>query len=140
MSRSKNLTERDIENVVRILDGWVGKLSWELLVGAIAKRSRSTYTRQALSNHKRIKDAFVLRKSKLKLDSKSTAVKISSVEVEVLLARLARITGENQRLQMENNRLLEKFATWGYNAHCRGLNEDFLSQPLPAINRSVTRI
>lgn len=138
MIRAKNLTSADIERIVAILDGWAGKLSWELLIAAISRHLKITYTRQALNSHQRIKAAFTLRKEKLSGVSAIERKKLESPELRVALDRLARVEGENQRLRMENDRLLEKFATWAYNGHTRGLTEDFLSQPLPQVNRAVT--
>src|SRR5471030_1880693 len=128
MSRSKNLTPGAIEQIVSILDGWSEKLTWDLLIQAVARRLRGTYTRQALHKHERIKRAFVLRKQIL-----STSVvtrKFINPESQVANDRIARLKGENARLQMENDRLLEQFVRWAYNAYTRGLDEQFLSQPL----------
>jgi len=139
MTRAKNLSSADVENIVRILDGWSGKLTWELLIQAIARRTKTTYTRQALNNHERIKNAFGLRKNVLTGNPSSGDKKAESPEFQVALERIARLEGENGRLAMENNSLMEKFATWAYNAHSRGLDEKFLSQPLPAVDRATTK-
>jgi hypothetical protein len=138
MTRAKNLSAADVETIVGILDGWAGKLTWELLIQAVARRNRATYTRQALNNHERIKNAFVLRKSALSGKPSGADKKVDSPELQAALERIARLEGENQRLQMENNRFLEKFAIWAYNAHTRGLDEIFLSQPLPVVDRATT--
>jgi hypothetical protein len=139
MTRAKNLSADDLETIVGILDGWTGKLTWDLLIQAIARRNRATYTRQALNNHERIKNAFALRKSALAGKPSSGNKKAGLPELQAALERIARLEGENQRLQMENNRFMEKFATWAYNAHLRGLDEAFLSQPLPVVDRATTR-
>lgn len=139
MTRAKNLTDTDVERIVSLLDGWTGKLTWELLINAVTRHIKATYTRQALNNHPRIKDAFALRKEKLSGQPAIERKKAESPELQAALERLARLEGENQRIKMENDRLLEKFATWAYNAHTRGLTEDFLSQPLPKVNRAVTK-
>lgn len=138
MTRAKNLSAADVETIVGILDGWSGKLTWDLLIQAIARRNRATYTRQALHNHERIKNAFVLRKSALAGKPSGGDKKVEFPELQAALERIAKLEGENQRLQMENNRFLEKFATWAYNAHTRGLDEAFLSQPLPFVDRATT--
>ena len=129
MSRSRNLTPDAIEQIVSILDGWSGKLTWDLLILSVARRLRGTYTRQTLHKHERIRRAFILRKQTL-----STTVgvkKASSPELQVANERIA-------RLEAENDRLLEQFVRWAYNAYIRGLDEQFLSRPLPIINRQQT--
>ena len=55
------------------------------------------------------------------------------------LDRIAKLEVENRRLVSENNRLLEQFTRWAYNAHVRSLDKDYLSQPLPAVNRGQTK-
>lgn len=136
MSRSRNLTPDAIEQIVSILDGWSGKLTWDLLIQSVARRLRGTYTRQTLHKHELIRRAFILRKQTL---STSVGVKkVSSPDLQVAHDYIARLKGENERLHMENDRLLEQFVRWAYNAYSRGLDEQFLSRPLPAINRQQT--
>lgn len=135
--RGKNLTDEAIEQIVRILDGWSGKLTWEALIDAIVLRLHCRYTRQALYKHERIKAAYALRKVALSESSKDRAP-LGSGPLGEAMARIARLEAENQRLEAENQRLLEQFVVWAYNAHTRGLDKDFLSQPLPRVNREQT--
>lgn len=138
MSRAKNLTDADIGKIVEILDGWSGRLSWELLLDAIEKRMFSRYTRQALHKHSRIKDAFALRK--VSLAEISEPKKASTPEMQVAMDRIERLTAENERLTAENNSLLEKFVRWTYNAGTRNLDESFFEQPLPRVDREQTAV
>lgn len=142
-TRGRNLDDHVIEVIVGLLDGWTGKLTWELLIEAVAERTRSTYTRQALHMHERIRMAYQLRKAGLASSSSAkaqrSAQELSTIEVEKLIERLSRLTAENARLKMENERFFEQFAVWAYNAHSRGVSEAFLSRPLPAIDREQTR-
>lgn len=132
--RAKNLDDGNIKQIVEILDGWSGKLTWELLIDDIALRMHNRYTRQALNKHERIRHAFDLRK---KTDD-ATVRKVSSPELQVALERIAKLESENKRLESENQRLLEQFVRWAYNAHTRGLDHAFLSRPLPPVNRGQT--
>lgn len=135
--RGKNLTNEAIEQIVRILDGWSGKLTWEALIDEIVLRLHCRYTRQALYKHERIKAAYALRKVALSESGRDRAPLASGPLGEVM-ARIARLEAENQRLESENQGLLEQFAVWAYNAHTRGLDKDFLSRPLPRVNRDQT--
>lgn len=137
-TRARNLSAEDISDIVSLLDGWSGKLSWELLIQAIGLRKRATYTRQALHKHERIKHAFAVRKRLLGAGRGNVAPKVGSPELASALQRIARLEGENARLESENQRLLEQFARWAYNAHTRGLDQQFLSRPLPPVNRDRT--
>lgn len=133
-SRARNLDDDSIEKIVQILDGWTGKLSWELFIVQIEKVTHNLYTRQALDKHARIKDAFTARKVVLGgRDRKQFENK--SREMQLALQRIARLEAENQRLGNENNTLLNQFVRWAYNAHGRGLDQAFLDTPLPSVNR-----
>lgn len=135
--RGKNLTDEAIEQIVRLLDGWEGKLTWEALIDAVVTRLHCKYTRQALHKHERISAAYALRKESLG-GQKREAVGGGSGLVTDVMARIARLEAENLRLEAENQRLLEQFVVWAYNAHTRGLDKEFLSQPLPRVNRDQT--
>lgn len=139
MSRARNLRDEDVAKIVEVLDGWTGKLTWELLIDAIEKRFFARYTRQALHKHTRIKDAFSHRKGEIANKGEKPRKTASSPELQLALDRLDRLTGENERLKAENTRLLEQFVRWAYNAHKRNLNEAFLNRPLPTVNRQQTR-
>jgi hypothetical protein len=138
VSRERNLDSEAISRIVAILDGWSGKLTWELLIDAIRRHLRADYTRQALHKHERVKQAFSLRKKALS-DGRTGAVPdVDSPELRAALERIARLEAENVRLQSENQALLGQFACWAYNAHTRGLDHAFLSRPLPSVNRDQT--
>lgn len=135
--RARNLTDADIEKIVEILDGWTGKLRWELLIDAIEQQLFIRYTRQALHKHARINNAFVNRKQELARTAGKTPKQVESPELQLALDRIERLANECSRLKSENNLLLEQFVRWAYNAHLRGLDEQFLNQPLPDVNRQA---
>lgn len=135
--RGKNLTDDAIEQIVRLLDGWEGKLTWEALIDASVTWLHCKYTRQALHKHERIRAAYALRKESLR-GQKEMAVPSGSGPLTDAMVRIARLEAENQRLEAENQRLLEQFVVWAYNAHTRGLDKEFLSQPLPRVDRDQT--
>lgn len=137
--RAKNLGDAEIKQVVEILDGWSGKLTWELLINAIELRSYNRYTRQALHKHERIYHAFEMTKQRLNDCDPTTIKKMASPALQAALERIARLEAESKRLESENDRLLEQFARWAYNAHMRGLDQEFLSRALPMVNRGQTR-
>jgi hypothetical protein len=137
VDRERNLDDEAISRIVAILDGWSGKLTWELLIDAIRRHLRADYTRQALHRHERIKQAFSHRKKSLSSQPESKDFD-GPPELKASLERIVRLEGENERLKVENQRLLEQFACWAYNAHTRGLDHAFLSRPLPSVNRDQT--
>lgn len=137
-SRARNLDEQAIEQIVAILDGWSSsKLTWELLIDQITLRLRSHYTRQALHNHVRIKDAFSARKKSL-AGCKVEQALYDSPELQHAMQRIARLEAENERLSRENNNLLEQINRWIYNAYVKQMDHKLRSifnEPLPAVQR-----
>ncbi len=135
--RAKNLTDSDIKKIVEILDGWTGRLTWELLIDAIELRMHNRYTRQALHKHERIRHAFDLQKKNLS-GTEGNEKRSASPELHIAFERIARLEAENRRLEAENERLLEQFVRWAYNAHVQGLDKEYLNRPLPPVNRGQT--
>ena len=133
--RARNLDDAGIKDIVEILDGWSEKLTWDLFIEAINFRTHNKYTRQALHKHERIKNAFEICKARL-ADGDVAIRNVRSPELQKALERIARTEAENKRLESENNQLLEQFVRWAYNAYTRGLDSEFLNQPLPPVNRS----
>lgn len=139
--RARNLDDQAIERIIGVLDGWSGRLSWILLVDTIERHLGARYTRQALDKHGRIKSAYQIAKARLnKAPSPGLRHKISDAEMGVLIQRLERLEAENGRLKVENENLLEQFMTWAYNAHLKGLTKEYLSTPLPFVDRELTKV
>jgi len=136
--KSRKLTDRDIQTIVGIIDGWQGKLTYEKLIDVTEIPLRQRFTRQALFAHVRVKEAFNNRKNSLRNGSAGKQVK--SVEMQKALERIDRLEAENQRLKNENEALLAQFVRWAYNAHSKGLTPDFLNQPLLDVDRRRTKI
>lgn len=131
------------ETILAIIDGWTGKLTYELLsekvqleLGLKKAPSRHTYTK-----HAEIKHAFDLKKKELRT-KKSAAIdeakslfnssdKLSQLldsldnddaTIAELIKRVEKLENENERLNSENARLanqnnilLERFARWQHN-------------------------
>lgn len=136
---ARRLADADIAAVCEMLDGWRGSLTWEGLVDSVEQRFGHRYTRQALNLHVRISDAFRLRKKVLR-DAPERPPSATPVGVQVMQERLSRLEGENGRLNAENQRLLEQFVRWSYNASLRGLDDRYLNQALPKVDRERTRL
>jgi hypothetical protein len=135
--RGRNLTANDIARVVQLLDGWSGRVTWNLVIEAVATRLRCSYTRQALSSHAAIQKAFDACKRR-PAAGKAAISKLSG-ETAALSQRLARREAEISRLEAENRQLLERFVVWAYNAQTRGLGLPELERPLPAVRRGQTK-
>lgn len=129
---AKHLTPKNIDTLIRLLDGWEGKLTWDALCDEGAKLIGSRPTRQTLNAHGSIKNAYLSRKKNLKtglIQSKRPA------SLSIAAQRIRGLEGENSRLKEENERLLEKFIRWQYNAYKHGMSKQSLDELLPPINR-----
>lgn len=90
--------------------------------GLFAKPKRFRVDRYA-----RIKNAYSLKEADESLSLPLT--------MKAAAERLERLEAENERLRQENEKILEQFVRWQYNAYARGLSERDLNRPLPTIDR-----
>ena len=132
---AQHLTDKDIENIVELLDYWSPneKLTWERLCKAIEVQLElvPAPTRQTLQKFERIKNAYDLGKKspaalkilKAKQQKLPASLKIAQVKIEALEAK-------NARLEKENAMLLEQFVVWQYNAYKYGMSMERLSEPM----------
>lgn len=132
---AQHLTDKDIENIVELLDYWSlnEKLTWERLCKAIELQLEfvPAPTRQTLQKYARIKSAYdqCKKPSKaLNINIKQTSklpasLKIAQTKIEALEAK-------NARLEKENAMLLEQFVVWQYNAYKYGLSIAKLNEPM----------
>ena len=129
---AKHLTEVDIEKIVHALDGWEGRLTWEALCDSLQPLIGTRPTRQTLSAYIKIKEAFQHKKGRSDLTADTAKMPAS---LTVAAQRIKRLEEENARLKNENERLLEQFVIWQYNAYSQGLTEQQLTAPLPKARR-----
>ena len=132
---AKHISNRDVERIVEILDGWQDKLTWEALCDACLPVIGTKPARQTLLKFSRITYAYTLCKKRLKEGMPKKSLPPS---LRVAVERINRLEQENERLKLENTRLLQQFVVWQYNAYTHGLAEHHLNSPLPAINRGQT--
>jgi hypothetical protein len=128
-----HLNDELIDEIVRVIDGWSGQLTWEELRESVAIRIGHCPTRQGLDRHRRIKKAFQ-KKQKLIREGRPE-LKVGSVEVQKLQESNDRLKSENLRLTDENNNLLDQFRRWAYNASIAGISYADLNEALPQVDR-----
>ncbi|HBM08283.1 hypothetical protein CXF92_12125 [Pseudomonas sp. Choline-3u-10] len=129
---AKHLTARDLQLLVGLIDGWDGKLTWDALCDEAESLIGTRPTRQTLNAHAPIKIAFGDKKAQQRTGFKPTKRPQSLAIAE---QRIHRLESESQRLKAENERLLERFIRWQYNAQKRGLSQAVLDARLPEIDR-----
>jgi len=132
---AKHLDSDDIENVVNALLEWPAdsKLTWDRLLDAISHGYGLNTTRQTLEKKNRIKQAF--NETKEYLSEKRTP-KSKSLPPSLAIAgeRLRKFERKIKLLEFENQKLLEQFQVWLYNAYRHNITIEQLSEPLPRNN------
>lgn len=132
---AKHLTDKDIDQIISILDGWRDKLSWEALCDACLPIIGTKPARQTLIKFVRITSAFSACKKRQKEDAPELRAPPS---MRAAIERIARLERENERLKRENSELLQQYVVWQYNAHIHGLSDRDLNKALPGIDRGQT--
>ncbi|HNP64291.1 MAG TPA: hypothetical protein PKH39_10185 [Woeseiaceae bacterium] len=132
----KRLSRRNIDAIVHMIDNWSGeKLTWRDICEGCHEIVGVVPTRQSLSSHKRIKEAYG-NKKRLLFDSPGerplpSSLRYASNRIDLLETKV-------NRLEEENRQLLQQFAVWQYNAYKHGLTEWQLNEELPKIDRDRT--
>ncbi len=139
-SRAPDLTDERIAIVLELLDEWRGKLTWELLLDAVEKKTGHRYSRFTFAEYPEIANAFTFKKNTLRgsLSRERSAPK--DEQIRAVLAQVDRYRQKAERLQAENQLLVEQFVTWAINAERKGVTMDMLNAPLPKPNRDRSRV
>lgn len=124
------MTDAIINQSVNILDGWAGKLTWDLYLETLAVDVGHRYTKAAMLRHDRIKDAWDHAKKRCRNSDEGSS---KSPEIALMETRNKELEERVQRLTRENNRLLEQFVRWAHNATRRGMSFEDLERPLPYV-------
>lgn len=124
------MTDQMINQSVMMLDGWAGKLTWDLYLESLAVEIGHRYTKAAMLRHERIKGAWDHAKNRAQINGEAPR---KPPEVELATARNRELEERVERLTRENNRLLEQFVRWAHNASRRGLSLEDLDRALPYV-------
>ncbi|EMB2852253.1 MULTISPECIES: hypothetical protein [Pseudomonas] len=124
------MTDQTINQSVLMLDGWAGKLTWDLYLEALAVEVGHRYTKAAMLRHDRIKDAWDHAKERCRGTDEPSG---KAPEIALMDSRQRELEARVERLTRENNRLLEQFVRWAHNASRRGMSLEDLDRPLPYV-------
>ncbi|NPT60057.1 hypothetical protein [Paraburkholderia elongata] len=138
-TRAPDLTDERIKLVLDTLDGWKGKLTWDLLIEAIQKITGITYSRFTFAEYPEIANAFSLRKEALRGTWKGERGQPRDERVRAALEQVERYKAKIERLEEQNQLLLEQFVTWAHNAERKGVTVMMLNAPLPKPERDRTK-
>lgn len=114
----RHLTHEMIDKIVRIIDNWEGKITWELIVEAVERSLNAQYSRQTLSK-KIISRTHITKKDQLS-GEKCAPIYYTPREMQKVLDRLDRLENENKQLKKQVDTQIIQLAQWAYNANARG--------------------
>jgi hypothetical protein len=129
--RAEDLNEERIEVILETLDAWQGKLTWNLLIEDVEKKIGQRYSRFTLGEYPGIANAFDIRKRAVREKAGSRPLSARDERVQDALERARVQKARADRLQAENQRLLEQFVVWATNAERKGVTMSILNAPLP---------
>jgi hypothetical protein len=137
--RAPALTDERIQVVLDTLDAWKGKLTWDLLIAAVAEKTGITYSRFTFLEYPHVASAFSLKKQALRGTWDSMAASPRDERVRAALEQAERSQAKAKRLEQENQLLLEQFVTWAVNAERKGVTMAMLNAPLPKPQRDRSK-
>jgi len=138
-TRAPDLTKERLQVVLDVLDSWKGKLTWDLLIDAVEKATGFTYSRFTFAEYPQIANAFSFKKDALRGTWKGDRSEPRDERVRAALEQVDRYKAKAQRLEQENQLLLEQFVTWAHNAERKGVTVTMLNAPLPKPNRDRSK-
>ncbi|MDH4765861.1 hypothetical protein OMP44_23495 [Pseudomonas sp. CBMAI 2609] len=128
----RHLTNHDILVLVDLIDAWEGRLTWDSLCDRAGEMFGFRPTRQTLNAHLAVKSAFDAKKNYLK-EGPTPSRRPSSLSYAE--QKIRKLESEVERHKHENERLIERFIRWQYNAQKRGITKAMLDEHLPVIDR-----
>ena len=133
----KIITEKTIPLALHELDKWSGKLTWNTYAAQLAKViGVDKISRYTLLSYPVIVEAFNDKKDILKVTKSDKEL---DVTLDFALNQIEMLESKVERLEKQNNRLLEQFIRWQHNAYMIGVDMDRLNKnldkPLPEVNR-----
>lgn len=138
-NRAPDLTQEHISTTLDTLDTWRGKLTWDLLLDELEKVWGTRYSRFTLSGYAEIANAFVIRKDALRGTLPKPRGVPSDERLRAVMEQAHRLKAKAERLEAENNLLVEQFVTWAHNAERKGVTMDMLNEPLPKPDRDRSK-
>lgn len=130
---SKKLTKKEKTMILDTIWGWDDlSITWEHLCDECSTFLKSRPSRQTLSYHKDISDAFKSKKKGIASDMNRFKKPSSLGNASKIIFNLeSRI----KSLEEENNNLKQKFILWQFNAYRYDIKEHQLEEPFPKIDR-----
>lgn len=138
-NRAPDLTQEHIATTLDTLDVWRGKLTWDLLLDKLEEVWGYRYSRFTLASYAEVANAFAHRKDALRGTLPASRGTPTDARVRAAIEQAERFKAKAERLEAENNLLLERFVTWAHNAERKGVTMDMLNTPLVKPDRDRSK-
>ena len=133
---SKKLTKKEKVLIIHTILGWSEpNITWEDVCNECTGFLNSKPSRQVLSYHKDINEAFKSKKNGIK-NNQNNFKKPSSLAIAS--QRIFHMESKIRMLEEENRNLKQQFVIWQYNAFKHNISKHILDEPLPPIDRFRT--
>lgn len=133
---AKKITKREKQIIIDTIIGWSdSSITWEEVCDECQTILNHRPSRQTLSYHKEIIEAFKSKKNGIK-NGKNMLKKPSSLSIAA--DTIFRLESDCYRLEQENKALKQQFVFWQFNAYKYGITEQQLNEPLPPVDRGRT--
>lgn len=130
---AKHLNRQDIEAIVNLIRGWnEPKITWAAICDEVEPLVGKRPTRQSLSAHEAITDAYQSKKDSIKGKG---PVKPRPASLNAAASRIANLEAEVAELKEQNRKYKQMFVVWQYNAYKRGMTDESLNAAMPKIDR-----
>lgn len=130
---AKHLNRQDIEAIVNLIRGWnEPKITWAAICDEVEPLVGKRPTRQSLSAHEAITDAYQSKKDSIK---GKAPVKPRPASLNAAASRIANLEAEVAELKEQNRKYKQMFVVWQYNAYKRGMTDESLNAAMPKIDR-----
>lgn len=116
---AKHLNRSEIKAITHMILTWDGKITWSDLCESVYKNLNRTITRQSLSAHDEVVEAY---RTKKKLSSLKKSGLKKPANLTIAAQQIINLKAENEMLKKQNNRYKEQFSYWQYNAYRHGLS------------------
>ena len=123
---AKHLNRSEIKAITHMILTWDGKITWSDLCESVYKNLNRTITRQSLSAHDEVVEAYRTKKNLSNL--KKSGLK-KPANLTIAAQQILTLKAENEMLKKQNNRYKEQFSYWQYNAYRNCLTMEQLNRP-----------
>lgn len=134
-------------NTAAVLLFFTGSWAWRRSVCStgwqrgdfLLRRKSAGYSRFTFAEYTEIVSAFSLKKDALRGTWKGEGGQPRDERVRAALEQVERYKAKVERLEIQNQLLLEQFVTWAHNAERKGVTVMMLNAPLPKPQRDRTK-